>query len=52
MYYKRCETTYNETLKELIDSRQVSLRGLRKDAKLFDELIFDINSDYFAKHGG
>ena len=52
IHYKRCETTYNEKLKELIDSGQVSLRGLRQDAKLFDELIFDINSDYFEKHGG
>ncbi len=52
VHYKRCETTYNEKLKELIDSKQVSLRGLRENAKLFDELIFDINSDYFEKHGG
>ena len=52
IHYKRCETTYNEKLKELIDIGQVSLRGLKKDAKLFDELIFDINSDYFEKHGG
>lgn len=35
IHYKRCETTYNEKLKELIDSGQVSLRGLKKDAKLF-----------------
>ena len=52
VHYKRCETTYNEKLKELIDSKQVSLRGLRANAKVFDELIFDINSDYFEKHGG
>lgn len=52
IHYKRCETTYNERLKELIDSKQVSLRGLKDNAKLFDELIFDINSDYFEKHGG
>lgn len=52
IHYKRCETTYNEKLKEMLDSRQVSLRGLRENAKLFDELIFDINSDYFEKHGG
>ena len=50
--HKRCETTYNEKLKELLDKGQVSLRGLRENAKLFDELIFDINSDYFEKHGG
>lgn len=52
VHYKRCETTYNEKLKEMLDSGQVSLRGLRENAKLFDELIFDINSDYFEKHGG
>ena len=52
IHYKRCETTYNEKLKEMLDIGQVSLRGLRENAKLFDELIFDINSDYFEKHGG
>ena len=52
VHYKRCETTYNEKLNELIDSGQVSLRGLRENANLFDELIFDINSDYFEKRGG
>ena len=52
VHYKRCETTYNEKLKEMLNGGQVSLRGLRANAKLFDELIFDINSDYFEKHGG
>ena len=52
VHYKRCETTYNEKLREMLESGQVSLRGLRANAKLFDELIFDINSDYFEKHGG
>ena len=52
IHYKRCDTTYNEKLKEFLDIGQVSLRGLKKDAKLFDELIFDINSDYFEKNGG
>ena len=33
IHYKRCETTYNEKLKELIDSGQVSLRGLKKILK-------------------
>ena len=52
VHYKRCETTYNEKLKELIDSAQVSLRGLKDNAKVFDEIIFDINSDYFEQNGG
>lgn len=52
IHYKRCETTYNEKLKELVDNGQVSLRGLKDNAKVFDELIFDINSNYFERHGG
>ena len=52
VYYKTCDKTYNERLKELIDENKVSLRGLKDNAKIFDELILDINSDYFEKHGG
>ncbi len=52
VHYKKCNSTYNERLKEMIDNEQISLRGLKDNAKVFDELIFDINSDYFEKHGG
>ena len=52
VYYKTCNTTYNERLKELVDTGKVSLRGLKDNAKVFDELVLDINSDYFEKHGG
>lgn len=52
VYYKTCDKTYNERLKELIDENKVSLRGLKDNAKVFDELVLDINSDYFEKHGG
>ena len=52
VYYKTCNTTYNERLKELVYTGKVSLRGLKDNAKIFDELILDINSDYFEKHGG
>lgn len=51
--YKGCgELTYNEMLQRLVDEGKVSMRGLRKDAKVFDEIIFDINSEYFEEHGG
>lgn len=51
--YKGCgELTYNEMLQRLVDEGKVSMRGLRKDAKVYDELIFDINSEYFEEHGG
>lgn len=52
VHYKRCQTTYNERLKEMIDNGEISLRGLKDNAKIFDEIIFDINSDYFEQNGG
>ena len=52
VHYKKCESTYNERLKEMIDNGEISLRGLKDNAKVFDELIFDINSDYFEQNGG
>ena len=50
--YKKCKNTYNEKLKEMIDDGEISLRGLKDNAKVFDEIIFDINSDYFEQNGG
>ena len=52
VHYKKCDSTYNERLKEIIDTGDVSLRGLKDNAKVFDEIIFDINSDYFEQNGG
>ncbi len=52
VHYKKCDGTYNERLKEMIDTGDVSLRGLKDNAKIFDEIIFDINSDYFEQNGG
>ena len=52
MHYKKCKNTYNEKLKEMIDDGEISLRGLKDNAKVFDEIIFDINSDYFEENGG
>lgn len=52
VHYKKCNSTYNERLKEMIDTGDVSLRGLKDNAKIYDEIIFDINSDYFEQNGG
>ncbi len=52
VHYKKCKNTYNERLKEMIDDGEISLRGLKDNAKVFDEIIFDINSDYFEQNGG
>ena len=53
IHFKGCgDLTYNALLDKLVEEGTVSLRGLKKDAKLFDEMIFDVNSSYFEEHGG
>lgn len=53
VHYKSCgEQTYNETLEQMVADGKVSLRGLKADAKVYDEMILDVNTDYFEKHGG
>ena len=53
VHFKSCsELTYNEQLNKLIAENKVCMRGLKVDAKVFDEVIFDVNTDYFETHGG
>ena len=53
VHFKGCgEQTYNAWLDKLVAEGTVSLRGLKKDAKIFDEMIFDVNTAYFEQHGG
>ena len=53
VHFKTCgDLTYNACLDKLLASSAVSLRGLKKDAKVFDEMIFDVNTAYFEEHGG
>jgi len=52
VHYKKCETTYEQALEKLLDNGVVSTRGLKPDAKLFDEFVFDINTEYFDANGG
>ncbi len=46
------DLTYNETLKKMLDEGKVSTRGLKEDAKVFDEMVVDVNTQYFEEHGG
>ena len=53
IHFKACgELTYNETLDRLVADGAVSLRGLKENAKVYDEMILDVNTDYFERHGG
>ena len=51
--FKGCgELSYNETLDQMIAAGTVSLKGLKPDATVFNEMIMDVNTDYFEQHGG
>ena len=39
LYYKNYDTTLNEKVKEMIGNGQISLRGLKDNAKIFDESL-------------
>ena len=44
--------SYMDALRKLEADGKVSLRGLRQDATLFDEIIIDVNTMYFERNGG
>ena len=44
--------TYMEQLKQMEQDGKLSLRGLRKDATLFNEIVIDVNTMYFERNGG
>lgn len=51
--FKSCgNLTYNEYLDKMISNGTVSLKGLKPDANVFDEMIMDVNTEYFEKSGG
>ena len=51
--FKTCEAaTYAQQFDRMVEEGVVSTRGLKPDAYVFDELVFDVNTDYFETHGG
>ena len=52
VHFRQCESTYNQMLDNMLESGAVSNRGLKPDAKVFGELVFDVNTAYFAERGG
>lgn len=44
--------TYNERLNELVENGSISTRSLSNDSEFFDELLFDVNTEYFEMRGG
>lgn len=52
VHFKQCTGTYAEVFEKMVAAGIVSTRGLKRDAKVLDELIFDVNTTYFERHGG
>jgi len=43
--------TYEQTFNRLLDEGKIVKRGLKPDAKIFAEMIFDVNTAYFDDVG-
>ena len=52
IHFKQPEASYESILNHLLNEKIVSDRGLRQDAKVFGEMVFDVNTRYFDEHGG
>ena len=52
IHFKSPSACYAEIFDRMEAEKTISTRGLKEDANLFGELIFDVNSAYFHNHGG
>lgn len=52
IHFKEPGGGYAEMFARMEEQGLISTRGLKEDAKLYGELIFDVNSAYFYNHGG
>lgn len=52
VHFKRCDTTYLQAFDKLCEDGSISTRGLKEDANIIDEMIFDVNTAYFENNGG
>ena len=52
IYFKKYNSTLNQKFDEMVKNGQISTRGLKANAKIYNELVFDVNSLYFEENGG
>ena len=52
VHFKQSDQTYSKTFDHLLAEGKISTRGQKANAKVFDELVFDVNSEYFDRNGG
>ena len=52
VHFRSPPSSYMDTLRAMEAYGRVSMRGLRQDATLFDEIVIDVNTMYFERNGG
>jgi len=52
IHFKTPADDYENMFAQMEADKAISTRGLKDDANLYGELIFDVNSAYFHNHGG
>ena len=52
VHFKEPTGSYAEMFQKLKEDGIISTRGLKEDAFLYGELVFDVNTAYFHNHGG
>ena len=54
VHFKQCEGSYLQAFDQLLANGTISMKNIKKDgsAKIIDEFIFDVNTEYFEKNGG
>jgi hypothetical protein len=54
IHFKRCDGTYLQAFEKMVADGSISTRGLKKDdsSDIINELIFDVNTEYFEENGG
>ena len=52
VHFKKPTVGYAEMFEQLKKDGIISTRGLKEDAFLYGELVFDVNTAYFHNHGG
>ncbi len=52
IHFKQPNDTYCRVFDQMVSDGTISTRGLKPDADVFCEFVFDVNTAYFEEHGG
>ena len=52
VHFKQPDNTYESMFDKMLTDGTISMKWLGKDPYIVDEFVFDVNTDYFDRHGG